>query len=93
MIRGRPTVSCMRAASLALNIDSSLSDAMGKRMRSQPECEGSVGVPEILLLAEHHFQRLWEVQRPSPFLGTFVNLQELKGNCMVTLAKMCPAEL
>lgn len=51
------------------------------------------GVPEILLRAEHHFERLWEVQRPSPFLGTFMNLQELGGNCMVTLAKMCPAEL
>ena len=77
----------MRTASLALNMDSSLSDAMGERMRSQPECEGSVGVPEILLRAEHHFERLWEVQRPSPFLGTFMNLQELGGKLHGDLSK------
>lgn len=40
VIRGRPTVSCMRAASLALNMESSLSGATGERMRSQQECEG-----------------------------------------------------
>lgn len=43
MIRRRPTVSCRRAASLALNMEASLSSAMGKGRGLNRSVQGSVG--------------------------------------------------
>ena len=40
---GKTYSSCVRAASLALNMESSLSGATGERMRSQQECKGLCG--------------------------------------------------